>query len=266
MDGDGIIDLAIGGSVNDNGGINRGAVHVVLLNAAGTVKSSLTISSERNGGPPLPNHRYFGTAVAGVGDLNGDGVPDLMVCSRYRSASVLFLNANGSAKTSIPLESEQLAGPKFSNCDNFGSAVGSIGDLNGDGVTDLVVGANGDDNGGPPFDFDGSYYAGNSLPLNRGAVHVLFLNGLPGTPQRPALESITRLHPEDNIPPVPDTRIDFTDIFNFNFYSPLPAPTPPLPINGTNADSLPCWATEATTSSGAKRAATSCWAGPVTIA
>ncbi|MCH8851931.1 MAG: FG-GAP repeat protein, partial [Planctomycetes bacterium] len=46
------------------------------------------------------------------------------------------------------------------NSDIFGSSVASLGDLDGDGVGDLAVGATGDDDGGPPH----------------GAVWVLFLN------------------------------------------------------------------------------------------
>ncbi len=46
------------------------------------------------------------------------------------------------------------------NDDFFGSSVASLGDLDGDGVGDLAVGARGDDDGGPV----------------RGAVWVLFLN------------------------------------------------------------------------------------------
>ncbi|MCZ6734458.1 MAG: hypothetical protein O7C65_01550, partial [Planctomycetota bacterium] len=50
--------------------------------------------------------------------------------------------------------------------DLFGWAVASLGDLDGDGVGDLAVGARHDDNGGP----------------NRGAVWVLFLDGVPASP------------------------------------------------------------------------------------
>ena len=48
------------------------------------------------------------------------------------------------------------------NYDHFGSSVASLGDLDGDGVGDLAVGAFGDDDGG----------------TNRGAVWVLFLDGI----------------------------------------------------------------------------------------
>ncbi len=51
-------------------------------------------------------------------------------------------------------------GGVLDNSDNFGWSVASLGDLDGDGVGDLAVGAIRDDDGG----------------LGRGAVWVLFLN------------------------------------------------------------------------------------------
>ncbi len=50
--------------------------------------------------------------------------------------------------------------------DLFGSSVASLGDLDGDGVADLAVGAWWDDDGGG----------------DRGAVWVLFLDGVPSCP------------------------------------------------------------------------------------
>ena len=48
--------------------------------------------------------------------------------------------------------------------DSFGVSVASLGDLDGDGVGDLAVGAEGDDDGGIGFFAE------------RGAVWILFLN------------------------------------------------------------------------------------------
>ena len=48
FDGDGITDLAVGAERDDSyvaGGTNRGAVHVLFLNANGTVKSSQKIAT-----------------------------------------------------------------------------------------------------------------------------------------------------------------------------------------------------------------------------
>jgi hypothetical protein len=73
---------------------------------------------------------------------------------------VLFLNANGTVKASQKLAHNTGGGPNLANGDNFGTSIASLGDLDGDGVLDLAVGAEVDDTGG----------------TNRGAVHVLFLS------------------------------------------------------------------------------------------
>ena len=68
-----------GPSAMTRGASDRGAVHVLLLNADGTVKSSVKIASGTNGGPTLANMDAFGSSVASLGDLDGDGVTDLAV-------------------------------------------------------------------------------------------------------------------------------------------------------------------------------------------
>ena len=53
---------------------------------------------------------------------------------------------------------------ELDDVDRFGVSVASLGDLNGDGIGDLAVGARLDDDGGTPPN------------ANRGAVWILFLN------------------------------------------------------------------------------------------
>ena len=79
LDGDGVTDLAVGADGDGTGGSDRGAVHVLLLNPDGTAKSSQKIAHQTNGGPTLADRDRFGSAVASLGDLNGDGVTDLAV-------------------------------------------------------------------------------------------------------------------------------------------------------------------------------------------
>ena len=62
LDGDGVTDLAVGAYRDDTGGGGRGAVHVLLLNSDGTVKSSQKIASGVGGGPTLANDDRFGSA------------------------------------------------------------------------------------------------------------------------------------------------------------------------------------------------------------
>ena len=178
LDGDGVTDLAVGARYDDttgSAGSNRGAVHVLLLNSTGTVKSSVKIASGLNGGPTLANGDSFGVSLASLGDLDGDGVTDLAVGASLAdtlgenrgAVHLLLLNSNGTVKSSVPLASGTNGGPTLANNDTFGVSVASLGDLDGDGVIELAVGAYGDDTGG-----SGSI-------ADRGAVHVLFLN-LPG--------------------------------------------------------------------------------------
>ena len=170
LDGDGIIDIAVGTELDKDGGTNRGAVYILMLNANGTVKAEQKISSTQGGltGPLLDNDR-FGNAVAGIGDIDGDGIPDIIV-GAYRdsdggtargAAYVLMLNANGTVKDEQKISSTQggLTGP-IANTDWFGSSVAAIGDIDGDGVVDIAVGAQQNDDGG----------------MNHGAVYVLRMN------------------------------------------------------------------------------------------
>ena len=168
VDGDGIADLAVGAVGDDTGGSYRGAVHVLFMNANGTVKNSQKIASGVSGGPPLADLDVFGVGVASLGDLDGDGVTELAVSAMFDdtgglgrgAAYILFLNANGTVKTSQKIASGVPNGPVLANGDYFGRSVASLGDVDGDGVTDLGVGAYRDATGG----------------TGRGALHVLLLN------------------------------------------------------------------------------------------
>ncbi len=168
LDGDGVTDLVVGARVDGTGGPFRGAVHVLFMNPNGTVKNTIKIASQMNGGPLLVDGDVFGFSVASLGDLDGDGVTDLAVGatgdddgeSELGAVHVLLLNANGTVKSSTKITQQLNGGPPLANLDQFGFSLAAVGDLNGDGVTDLAVGAIGDDNAG----------------IDRGAVYVLFMN------------------------------------------------------------------------------------------
>ncbi|OVE81302.1 hypothetical protein BVY03_04185, partial [bacterium K02(2017)] len=169
VDSDGINDIAVG-AYDADGGTDRGAVYILFLNTDGTVSSEQKISDtigEFTG--VLDNFDEFGIALAGIGDLDGDGINDLAVGalsdddggSARGAIYVLFLNTDGTVSSEQKI-SDTTGGftGVLDNNDWFGRTVSKLGDLDGDGVPDLAVGAYNDDDGG----------------ADRGAVYVLFMN------------------------------------------------------------------------------------------
>jgi uncharacterized repeat protein (TIGR01451 family) len=80
LDGDGLGDLAVGGHADDDGGPERGAVWILLMEDDGDVKTDLKISDTAGsfaGG--LADSDFFGISAATVGDLNGDGTAELAI-------------------------------------------------------------------------------------------------------------------------------------------------------------------------------------------
>lgn len=170
LDGDGIVDVAVGARDDDDGGGDRGAVWILFLNADGTVKAHQKISSLEGGFlGALDNFDFFGVATASLGDLDGDGVIDIGVgafndddgAAQSGAVWILFLNTDGTVKAHQKISNTEGGfGGLVGQNDFFGGAVACLGDLDGDGVIDLAVGTARDDDGGPA----------------RGAVWILFLN------------------------------------------------------------------------------------------
>jgi FG-GAP repeat protein len=159
VDGDGVTDLAVGAWKDPTGGSNAGAVWVLFLRADGTVRDEKKITEGVGGGVNLPANAYFGSGVEALGDLDGDGTPDLAVGAMGASALwVMFLNPDGTVRATQKIAAN-VGGftGNVSPADNFGESLGALGDLDGDGVVDLAVGAPDD---GPDF---------------QGAVWILFL-------------------------------------------------------------------------------------------
>jgi len=168
LDGNGYDDLAVGATLDDNGGSNRGAVHILFMDANGAVKSAVEINDSTTNGPTLANGYWFGRSVENIGDLDGDGVNDLAVGASLDSDAgtkrgavhILFMNADGSVKSTVEIDDDTANGPVLSNGDRFSMSIANMGDLDGNGVIDLAIGATLDSDAGS----------------KRGAVHILFMH------------------------------------------------------------------------------------------
>ena len=172
LDGNGLSDLAIGAPGDDDGGTDRGAVWILLMNSNGTVSAEYKISqSQAQFDGALADGDRFGNAVTNLGDINNDGVTDLGVAASQSDDGgldrgafwVLFMRDDYTVISSSRISG---ASGNFNETihddDRFGSALVSLGDLNGDGISDLASGASLDNDGGP----------------DRGALWILFMKAV----------------------------------------------------------------------------------------
>ena len=147
LDGNGVMDMAVGAPGDDDGGTGRGAVYVLFMNTDGTVKSHQKISdTEGNFSGTLDDGDSFGNSLTSLGDLNGDGITDLAVGAHgdddragAGATYVLFLNADGTVKSSQIISATE---GNFSGVlqisDFFGYSLSTLGDLDNDGIFGLL--------------------------------------------------------------------------------------------------------------------------------
>ncbi len=146
VNGDGFGDVLVG-AARANG--DTGKVYLHLGSVAGLQTAP---AWSHSGDAQL--HAKFGDAVGAAGDVNDDGYADFIVGAPdfggHGKAYLFFGTPYGpAADPGWSSEGDALAGARF------GRSVAGAGDLNGDGIPDLAVGAPGVD-AGKAFVFHGS--------------------------------------------------------------------------------------------------------------
>jgi len=141
MNGDGYDDIICGAPFNDYGGGDAGKAYIILGKATGwhqgvkLNKSDASFYRSYGGGT-------FGYCVDGVGDVNGDDIPDFAIGARNEGKVYLFFgrtNVNWGQNRDANSADVIFATEQHGNY--TGWRVSGTGDVNGDGYDDFLIGA-----------------------------------------------------------------------------------------------------------------------------
>nr|WP_298937103.1 FG-GAP-like repeat-containing protein [uncultured Dyadobacter sp.] len=143
VNGDGFADLIIGSRYYDKGQVNEGAAFIYQGSSAGLNPVPLSVLESNQG------DAWLGSAVAPAGDVNGDGFSDVIIGScaydsgqKDEGAAFIWFGGAKSIQSSnySIIENNQVVS-------GSGYSVANAGDVNGDGYSDILVGAYLFDNG-----------------------------------------------------------------------------------------------------------------------
>ncbi|MFK8010152.1 MAG: FG-GAP-like repeat-containing protein [Saprospiraceae bacterium] len=153
IDNDGTLEIAVGAFMSDGG---KGAVWILSLDPINfNVVSKIKITEGLNGfedtlvvdvNPNGTSGAQFGHAMCAPGDLNGDGIPDLITGANQQGlgdAYILYLNSDKTVKTYTKIdEIEGGFNLDFDPDDQerFSRSMSFVGDLRGDGTIAVNIG------------------------------------------------------------------------------------------------------------------------------
>lgn len=155
VNGDGYSDVIVGANVYDNGEANEGRATIYPGSALGLLPVAIwTAESDQA-------QASYGIEVSGAGDVNGDGYADVIVgASRHDSpldGGKAYVYFGGALGPNTTLDWTQNGSSAF---EIYGYSVSAAGDVNGDGYSDVIVGAywaeNGQSDEGRAYVYNGS--------------------------------------------------------------------------------------------------------------
>ncbi len=167
LNGTGPQDLFVGVPFSDNGGTDAGRVFAMEGSSLTADPGTVMYEISPPGGPQ--SGARFGFFISVPGDLVGNGVKDLVVGADGQDVD---LNGDGAPENDVGKawvfdgadgsKSFALTNPNPQPGGTFGERIGSAGDINGDGVPDIIVGAPGinldiDGDGSPEPDVGQAY-------------------------------------------------------------------------------------------------------------
>jgi hypothetical protein len=150
---DGIGDIIVGAQGNDLGGADAGMAYVIYGPMSGDV--DLSYANRRLIGAAAGDEA--GSSIAGAGDLDGDGIGDILVGAPNATAGGAYVGAvfvitgvttGSDDEGTYDLNEADARYVGINGGDSAGVSISGAGDFNDDGYADFIAGAPGNDVGG----------------------------------------------------------------------------------------------------------------------
>ena len=141
-----------GFGINGEGDLNGDGLSDLLVGTFGGSKAYLYLGTSPMFAPTAPSVTFssatstdFGIGVAQIGDIDGDGLPDVAVADPNTAVKVYIYK--GRATWPATLTDAQadytISGDASYVGSSLGQSMARVGDFNGDGVNDFAIGASG---------------------------------------------------------------------------------------------------------------------------
>ena len=164
VNGDGLLDVIIGAPYFDGGQTDEGRVYVYHNSSSGLQTTPAWIAESDQA------YAFFGGSVSQAGDVNNDGYDDVIVGAHLFDnaqndegrAFVYHGSASGLSQTADWTAEPNQDSALFANC------VSTAGDVNGDGYSDVIIGAYSYD-GGQNWEGRAYVYHGSASGLSPNA-------------------------------------------------------------------------------------------------
>ena len=165
VNGDGLNDIIIGAHRTDLSGFRSGTSYVVFGKSDGAIVELSDIEEENGGGFAINGADEFdqsGRSVSGAGDVNGDGLDDIIIGANLadpsgggRDSGASYVVFGKSDEGTVALSAIEMSDNNNgfvingeSGGDQSGRSVSGVGDINGDGLDDIIIGVSSADPNG----------------------------------------------------------------------------------------------------------------------
>ncbi|MFD2450837.1 beta strand repeat-containing protein [Ideonella paludis] len=154
LNGDGKVDIVVGAPGQDAGGNNAGAAYVVWGKSSNAVVNLSAVAAGTGGYKIVGDNAgdAVGSIISTISDQNGDGKAELLIGAASSqiggpNAGAVYVAFGKSTTSTLDLTSVAAGNGGYRitgvSGDAVGGAVSSVGDVNGDGLADILIGATG---------------------------------------------------------------------------------------------------------------------------